>query len=94
MSASKTYNGVTQAVWNCVQTTSTQKHGTVYDYTSSDHSQGTSTTKGAWGHVDMQFSFDVATGQLADTITSKSWDVTDQEIWDGLASTISGCQNQ
>lgn len=94
MSASNTYSGVTQAVWNCVQTTSTQEHGTVYSYSSPDHSQGTSTTKAWWGHVDMEFNFDVATSQLAYTITSKSGDVSDSEIWDGITKTVSGCQNQ
>ena len=99
MSASNTHSGVTyspvtQAVWDCVQTTSTQKDGTVYNYTSSDHSQGTATTKGPWGHVDMRFNFDVATSQLTYTITSKSRDVPDSKIFDGIASTISGCQNQ
>jgi hypothetical protein len=98
MSANKTYDGVTQAVWNCVQTTSTQQHGTVYTFTSSDDSQGTSMTKGEnvgihW-HVKMQFNFSAANSQLAYTILDKSWEVTEDEIWDGLSSTINGCQNQ
>jgi hypothetical protein len=96
MSDSKTYNGITQDVFNCVRTTSIQQDKTVY--TPPDANQGTTMTEGKKGpliwHVKMSFNFTPANGQLAYTILDKSSFIPEDDIWNGISKMISGCQSQ
>lgn len=90
MSNSKTFYGITQAVFNCVQATSTKQHGTVY--TPPNSNTGTSKTKGTGWEVDMDFNFNPATGALAYKITHATWIVPTDKVWDGISDTIDACQ--
>lgn len=92
MSDSKTYHGVTQAVFDCVKTTSEAQHGTVYK--PKDGNKGTSSTSGTGWTVDMTFDFDPGTGDLAYTITHKTWIVPASSVWEGIESTINGCRKK
>jgi hypothetical protein len=88
--SSNTYHGVTQAVFNCVKQTSASQHGTVY--TPPDGNSGTSKTTGTGWEVDMTFDFNPTSGDLAYTITHKTWIVPEAQIWSGIADTINGCR--
>jgi len=90
MSDSKTYHGVTQAIFDCVKETSTAKHGTVYD--PADGNKGTSSTSGTGWSVDMTFDFNPTTGDLSYTITHKTWIVPVNQVWSGIADTINECR--
>jgi hypothetical protein len=89
MAASKTYPGVTQAVWDCVKSASISQRGTVYD--PSDGNQGTATTETVVGKLVMGFAFDPAASTITYTIQSKPFIVTEGEIWGGIQDSISAC---
>lgn len=90
MSNSKTYQGITQTVFDCVRSTSETQHGTVY--TPPTANAGTTTTSGTGWTVNMSFNFDPSSGALSYTITYKTWIVPESAIWSGLDATINGCQ--
>lgn len=92
MSSSKTFYGVTQALFDCVKTTSTQQHGTVYTPANGD--VGTSMTTGTGWSVGMTFNFDPSSGNLAYTITQKTWIVPESSVWSGISDTINGCRQK
>ncbi|MDD5266972.1 MAG: hypothetical protein PHO08_07570 [Methylococcales bacterium] len=92
MSDSKTFHGVTQAIFDCVKTTSAQQHGTVYN--PANGNSGTSKTTGTGWEVDMTFNFDPSSGDLAYTITYKTWIVPVSSVWDGISDTINLCRKQ
>jgi hypothetical protein len=87
--SSKTYNSITQAIWDCVKTTSYNQNGTIYD--PADANQGTSTTDTRVGKVVLTFDFDPNQETVKYTITQKPGIVIDSEIWGGIESTIEGC---
>jgi hypothetical protein len=87
--ASKTYTGVTQAVWDCVKSSSISQRGTFYD--PSDGNQGTATTETVVGKLVMGFSFDPAAATITYTIDSKPFIVTEGEIWSGIQDSITAC---
>lgn len=89
MADSKTFNGITQTVWDCVKTTSEKEQGTVY----SGADQGTATTKTIVGTVVLSYTFTVAAGTLAYKIDKKPGIVSANQIWDGIQKTITGCQS-
>lgn len=91
MSDSKTYHGVTQAIFDCVKQTSEKEHGTVY---TPDGNKGTSTTSGTGWEVKMDFDFNPASGDLYYKITHKTWIVPVASVWDGIESTINGCRKK
>jgi hypothetical protein len=88
--SSKTYNSITQAIWDCVKTTSYNQNGTIYD--PADANQGTSTTDiMGVGKVVLTFDFDPNQETLEYTITQKPGIVWDSEIWSGIESSIEAC---
>jgi hypothetical protein len=87
--SSKTYTGITQAIWDCVKTTSYEQHGTTYD--PPDANQGTSTTDTLVGKVVLTFDFEPGPQTLKYTITHKPGIVTDGEVWGGISSSIKQC---
>lgn len=90
MSDCKTYNGVSQAIFDCVKQASFKDHGTVYDPASGN--QGNATTKTSVGTVVVSFNFNPDAGSITYCVVSKPWIVTDGEIFNGIASTITACQ--
>lgn len=90
MSDSKTYYGVTQAVFDCVRATSEKEHGTVY--APPNGNTGTATSEGTAWTVVLGFEYDPSAGSLAYTIQKKTWIVPKSAIWEGLEDTLNGCQ--
>lgn len=90
MSDSKTFHGVTQAVFDCVKATSQKEHGTKYDPPNAN--QGIATTEGIGWTVTLSFNFDPTSQDLLYTIVYKTWIVPTSSIWDGLSDTINGCR--
>jgi len=88
MTSSKAWNGVTEAIFDCIKATSEKDHGTKYDPPHGD--QGTSTTDTAVGTVVLGFS--LANGTLTYTIQKKPWIVPESSIWEGIGDTINGCR--
>lgn len=86
----RTYQGVTQAIFDCVKTTSEAQHGTVY--ASAGGLTGTATTASSLYTVRMGFVFDPAGGSLAYTLVSKSFIVPTSAVWSGIETAITGCR--
>ena len=89
MSDCKTYNNVTQAIFDCMKQTSGVQHGTVYDPATG--TKGTATTSTAVGKVVLSFDLNTAANSITYCVVSKPWIVTDDEIFNGIAGSISSC---
>lgn len=89
MSSSQTFEGVTQAVFDCVKAASAKEHGTIYDPT--DGPRGTATTDTVVGTVKLGFTFDAAAGTITYTIEKKPFLAPEREIWAGISNTIAQC---
>ena len=90
MATTRSFSGVTQAVWECVKTTSYQKHGT--NYVPADGNQGTATTSTGVGEIVLNFDYNPTNETVTYTIVQKPMIITDGEIWMGIQETIDGCQ--
>jgi hypothetical protein len=89
MATTKSFGNVTQAVWDCVKSTSAKEHGTTYE--PPDSNQGTATTQTIVGKIALGFNFDPAQETVTYTIIQKPGIVSEQEIWDGIQDSINGC---
>lgn len=85
--STRTYKNVTPAIFACVKSTSFKEHQTVY--APPDANTGIATTPKY--NVVLSFVFDPSASTLTYTITQEPWYVTDNEIWDGICSTINEC---
>lgn len=91
MSATKTFDKVTQSQWTCVQNTSAREHGTVY-IPSAPSNQGKAVTKITFiGEVDTTYDYDPAQQTVTYTITKKPGIVSDDQIWNGISQSLQGC---
>ena len=90
MAKTRSFGGVTQAIWECVKTTSYQQHGT--KYVPPDGNQGTATTSTPIGDVALTFDYDPTKETITYTIVKKPFLVSDDQIWNGIQETIDGCQ--
>jgi hypothetical protein len=88
--SSKTWNGVTPAMFACVKAGSARDHGTKYQPPDGD--KGTATTDvTAVGTIVLGFELDPG-GALTYTIQKKPMLVPESEIWSGIDSAIKGCK--
>ena len=91
MAKTRSFGGVTQAIWECVKTTSYQQHGT--KYVPPDGNQGTATTSiPAIGDLVLNFDYDPMKDTVTYTIVKKPFIVSENQIWSGTQDTIDGCQ--
>lgn len=90
MAKTRSFGGVTQAVWECVKTTSYQQHGT--NYVPPDGNQGAATTNTPIGDVVLNFDYAPTKDTITYTIVKKPFLVSDDQIWNGIQETIDGCQ--
>jgi len=90
--ASKTFPNVTPAIWSCVQTTSVQQEGTVYD-PPPPSSSGTASTKTIVGEVVLSFAVDSGQNTVTYKIVKKPFVVSENQIWNGIQSMINGCSS-
>ncbi len=89
MAKSKTFNGVTPSIWECVKATSLKEHGTIYAPPGSN--SGTAKTSTIVGEVVLNFTFYPSNNSVDYTIVKKPFLASENQIWDGIASTIKGC---
>lgn len=88
---SKTFSGVTPAVFECVKATSKKEHNT--DYISANGNKGEAVTKVSLiGTVTLGFNLDPAASAIKYTIKSKPNIVGASKIWDGTQETIDRCK--
>jgi hypothetical protein len=90
MADCQTFNSVTPAVFACVKSQSAQQHGTVY--APPDATTGTATTDTVVGTVIVSFDLDTAAGSITYCFVQKPFLAPESAIWNGIASTISACQ--
>lgn len=92
MASSKSFDNVTQAVWDCVKAATAKERGTTYQ--PPDSNQGTATTKvPAVGTLELGFDLDPGKATVTYTIISKPWIVTEDAIWNGIQDSINGCSS-
>lgn len=89
MAKTKTFNGVTPIVWECVKTTSLKEHGTIYAPPGA--TSGTATTSTIVGDVVLNFDYESSKSSVTYTIVKKPFIVGEGTIWDGIQDTIDGC---
>ncbi len=89
MAKSRTFGGVTTAVWQCLKTTSEKEHGTVYAPAGAD--QGTATTDSKIGTFVFSFDYNAQKDSVTYTVKQKPFFVTDGEIWNGIQEAIDHC---
>jgi hypothetical protein len=88
---SKTFSGITPAVFECVKATSKKEHNT--NYISADGNKGQAVTKVFLiGTVTLDFDLDPAASAIKYTIKSKPDIVRASKIWDGTQDTIDRCK--
>jgi hypothetical protein len=89
MAKSRSFGGITPAVWSCVKSTSFNEHGTVYN--PADGNVGTSTTSTIVGEVLLSFNYDSVKDTVSYNILKKPFLVSDDQIWSGIQDTIDHC---
>ncbi|WP_120632683.1 hypothetical protein [Ruegeria sp. EL01] len=90
MSASKTFHGVTNTIFECVKKTSKSEHGTVYQPAQGD--SGTATTSTIVGDVVVGFDLDPKAEAIVYTIKKKPFIVSDDQIFNGISESINACR--
>jgi hypothetical protein len=88
-STSRTFDGVSSEIWNCLKDDSKRKHDTVYDPPDGD--SGTATTSTIIGKLELIYSFDREQNKVTFTIESKPVLVPAGRIWDGIQEAIDKC---
>lgn len=91
MSECKTFHGLTQELFSCVKTRSSQDHGTVYD--APDGDQGTATTDTIVGKVTVSFDFDPSSSAITYCIVRKPLIVSASQVFEGIGDTINRCRS-
>ncbi|MCW5715897.1 MAG: hypothetical protein KIT43_15405 [Bauldia sp.] len=86
----RTYDAVTPAIFDCVKTTSSAEHGTVYE--SADGLSGMAVTASSLYTVRLDFTFDPAAGSLAYTLVSKTFIVPASAVWSGIEDALNRCR--
>ncbi|HEX4462038.1 MAG TPA: hypothetical protein VIA18_28870 [Polyangia bacterium] len=87
--SSKSYDGVTQAVWECVKANSIAQNNAVYDPPDGD--AGTVTIPTAVGTVVLDYALDPTASTVTYTIKSKPFLVPESAMWSGIGDSIDGC---
>lgn len=91
MAKSRTFGGVTTAVWQCLKTTSEKEHGTIYAPAGAD--QGTATTDTVVGTVELSYDYNAQKDSVTYKVVKKPFIVSDSQIWNGIQDTIDHCSS-
>jgi hypothetical protein len=86
---SRTFPGVTPAVFECMRSKSEARDGTVYE--PRDANRGTATTSSPLWSIVIDFVFEPATGDLHYTVVRKTFLIPVQAVWDGIVNLIAEC---
>ena len=87
----KSWNGVTQSIFDCVKASGQREHGTVYDPSTGNTGTATTDVSGI-GTVVLTFSFDPLASSLTYCVKSKPWIVPVSAIFSGIGDTIDACR--
>jgi hypothetical protein len=90
MTECRTYDNVTQKVFDCVKASSAREHGTVYE--PANGLKGTATTKTIVGTVELSFELDLQTQTIKYCILKKPGLVPAKDVFNGIADSITKCQ--
>lgn len=89
MGKTRTFDGVTADIFECVKQASKKEHDT--DYTSG--TKGTATTSvPVLGKIVMEFDFNAGDKTITYTIAEKPFMVPENKIWSGVKETIDRCR--
>ena len=89
--SSKSFEGVTSSVWDCVKAKSIQENKAVYD--PADGTAGTVTIPTPVGTLVLEFALDAAASTVTYTVKSKPFLVPESAMWNGIQDSIEGCIN-
>ena len=89
MSASNTYQGVTDQIFNCVKTKTKSDYGTVYKPETGN--TGTATTDYMGTHTELEYDLNTDKKTLTYSIKDKSWVISEDRIWSNIEDTLKGC---
>lgn len=88
----RTFDGVSEEVWERVKAIARIRFGTTFDPEAS--ASGTATTTTAIGEVVMDFALDPEAEQITYVLRRKPLLILSGQIWSGLAETIAQCRQQ
>jgi hypothetical protein len=89
MAEEKTFDNVTEAIFQCLKQTSVEKLGTVY--APPEAHQGTATTQTIVGEIVLRFDLDQPNQKLTYEIQKKPVIVSAKQIWENIEAAISAC---
>ena len=92
MTSERTFDGVSDAVWQCLRAYSQREYGTVFD--PPDASQGIATTKTYIGDVVLAFDYQSENETLTFRIEKKPIVVPAGQIWNGFVERIELCESE
>jgi hypothetical protein len=97
MSGTKTFSGITPAIWNCIKSTGIKEYGTVFSPADAPAGTATTTVKtlGISFIIILKFDYNAAKEQVTYTIKDRPlFVVSDNDVWNGLQNTIDGCKKR
>jgi len=97
ISGTKTFYGITPAIWQCVKTTGTKEYATVFAPPEADSGTATTVVKtlGITFTIILKFDYDAAKEQVTYVIKDRpSFVVGDNDVWNGIQKTIDGCKKR
>jgi hypothetical protein len=89
MAEEKTFDNVTEAIFQCLKQTSAEKLGTLY--VPPEAYQGTATTQTIVGEIVLRFDLDQPNQKLTYEIQKKPVIVSAKQIWENIEAAISAC---
>ena len=89
MGTTKTFSGVSAAIFDCMRERAIAQYGTVYS--PADGYVGTATTVQMGQKVVMAYRLDLATEILTYSILEKGFLVPERAIWSGIEQSIALC---
>ena len=89
MGTTKTFSGVSAAIFDCMRARAIAQYGTVYS--PAEGLEGTATTVQMGQKVVMAFSLDAAAETLTYSIVEKGFLVPERSIWSGIEAHIAAC---
>lgn len=85
-STSRTFEGVSPAIWDFLKEDSKRKHDTVYDPPDGD--SGIATTSTILGILELAYNFDREQNKVTFTIENKPFLVPASQIWNSIQEAI------
>ncbi len=90
MAEERTFDGVTEAVWQALKQSTRDEFGTVYDPPGDDC--GTAVTRTPIGDIVIRFVYEPDKERLTYRIERKPFFVSSRQIWEGTQDRIDACR--